>query len=54
MKDPEQQTEYNSDITQFRRRLHPDTGNFMVLGFGEMHFDIQGQAPVVATGGGWT
>jgi mannose-6-phosphate isomerase-like protein (cupin superfamily) len=53
MKDPEHQAEYNSAApgTKFRRRMHPDTGNFMVVIAGEMHFDIEGQAPVVATRG---
>ena len=53
MKDPEHQAEYNSAApgTKFRRRLHPDTGNFMVVITGELHFDIEGQTPVVATRG---
>ena len=53
MKDPEHQAEYNSAApgTKFRRRMHPDTGNFMVVVAGEMHFDIEGQQPVTATRG---
>ena len=53
MKDPEHQAEYNSAApgTKFRRRMHPDTGNFMVVVAGEVHFDIEGQKPVTATRG---
>ena len=53
VKDPEHQAEYNSAApgTKFARRLHPDTPNMIVVVSGEMHFDIEGQAPIVATRG---
>ena len=53
VKDPEIQAEYNlaAPGTKISRRLHPDTGNFMVIVEGEMHFDIEGQKPIVAKRG---
>lgn len=53
VKDLEDIAEYHSAApgTKFQKRLHPDTGTFMVVVDGEMHFDIEGQAPIAATRG---
>ena len=53
VKDPEDEAYYNSAApgTKFARRLHPDTGTLVVVVDGEIHFDIAGQAPIVATRG---
>ncbi len=51
VKDPEDEAYYNSAApgTKFGRRMHPDTGTFMVVVAGEMHFDIAGQDPIAST-----
>jgi quercetin dioxygenase-like cupin family protein len=53
VKDLEDVAEYNSAApgTKYQRRLHPDTGTFMIVVDGELHFDIEGQAPITATRG---
>ncbi len=53
VKDPEDEAYYNSAApgTKFGRRLHPYTGTLMVVVEREMHFQIAGQDPIVATRG---
>jgi mannose-6-phosphate isomerase-like protein (cupin superfamily) len=48
-----QEATYNSSApgTRFGRRMHTDTETLFVVTGGEMHFTIEGQAPVVATRG---
>jgi mannose-6-phosphate isomerase-like protein (cupin superfamily) len=51
--DPEQDASYNSAApgTHVGPRLHPDTPTVFVVVAGEMHFVVEGQAPVTATRG---
>ncbi len=53
VKDPEHQAVYNSAApgTKFPRSVHPDTPEMMVVVSGELHVDIEGQAPIMATRG---
>ncbi len=50
IKDPEQEATYNSGAPgeKFGPRLHPDTPTMFVVVAGQMHFDVEGQAPVTA------
>jgi quercetin dioxygenase-like cupin family protein len=53
VKDPEDEAYYNSAApgAKFGRRMHPDTGALIVVVEGQMHFNIAGQDPIVATRG---
>jgi quercetin dioxygenase-like cupin family protein len=54
MKDPEHEAEYNGAVpgTKYAPEMHPDTPQIMVVVAGELHFNIEGQPPIVATRGG--
>lgn len=51
--DPEQDATYNSAApgSKFTPRIHPDTPTVFVVVAGEMHFNVEGQQPLVATRG---
>ena len=53
IKDPEQDATYNSAApgTKFVPRIHPDSGTVFVVTAGQLHFEVEGQQPFVATRG---
>jgi quercetin dioxygenase-like cupin family protein len=50
IKDPEQDATYNSGAPGFKStsRLHPDTPTMFIVVAGELHFQVEGQAPLTA------
>lgn len=53
IKDPEQEATYYSAApgSRFEAMIHPDTPTMFVVIAGEIRFEVEGQAPVVATRG---
>jgi quercetin dioxygenase-like cupin family protein len=53
IRDPEQDATYNSGApgSKYGPLMHPDTPSVVVVIQGQLHFDVEGQQPVIATRG---